>query len=201
VTVTANETGTGIEIGTGTETEAIILPGHHHHVHLEEETHTLHLLEMTPIASTTTVMSAPGEREDGNQTEGLRSVGMTGLGRAMNLLGGDGGAGEVVFRRAEGVATMEEGAGESAIRSEIGTMVGVPGVESMTGITMIDEDSMIGRDQVCIELRILHVKIQMNVVGSTIRLQNLLVVHTHPDGTAGHLLLMTALIGIHRDLR
>jgi len=156
--VTANET----EIETETETEAIILPGHHHHAHLEEEIHTLHLLEMTPIASTTTVMSAPGEREDGNQTEGFRSVGMTGLGRAMNLLEGDGGAVEVVFRRAEGVATMEEEAGEPAIRSEIGTMEGGPEVGSMTGITMIDEDSMIGRDRVCIELRILHVKVRLH---------------------------------------
>lgn len=96
----------------------------------------------------------------------------------------------------------EEGAGESAIRSETGTMEGGAGVGIMTGITMIDEDSMIGRDRVCTGRRILHVKIQMNVVGSIIRLQScLLVVRTRPDGTAGHLLLMAALIDIHRDLR
>lgn len=41
----------------------------------------------------------------------------------------------------------------------------------------------------------------MNAVGSTIRLLGLLVVHTHPGDTAGHLLLMAALIDIHRDLR
>lgn len=103
-----------------------------------------------------------------------------------------------MFRRAEGLVTMEEEeAGEPAIQSEIGTMEGEGGVGSMTGITMIDEDSMIERDRVCIE-RILLVKIQTNVVGSTIRLQSL---HTHPDGTAGHLLLMAALIDIRRDLR
>lgn len=191
-TVSANE--------TETEIEAIILPGHHHHVRLEEEIPTLHLLETIPTASTTTVMSAP-EREDGSLTEGFRSVGTIGLGRAMNIQGGDEGAEGVVFHHAEGVVTMEEEAGESAIRSEIGTMEGGEKVGNMTGITMIDEDSMIGRDRVCIELRILHAKIQMNVVGSTIRLQSLLVVHTHLDDTAGHLLLMAAFIGIHRDLR
>lgn len=192
-TVTAKERETGIEV--------IILPGHHHHVHLEEEIPILRLLEMIPTASTTTVMNALEERGDGSQTEGFRSVGTIGLGRAMNIQEGDEGAGGVVFHRAEGVVTTEEQAGESAIRSEIGTMEGGKGVGSMTGITMIDEDSMIGRDRVCIELHILHVKIQMNTVGSTIRLQSLLVVHTHLDDTAGHLLLMAALIGIHRDLR
>lgn len=95
----------------------------------------------------------------------------------------------------------EEGAGESAIQNETGTMVGGAGVASMTGITMIDEDSMIKRDQVCTGRRILHVKIQTNVVRSTIRLQSLLVVHTRLDGTADHPLLMAALIDIHQDLR
>jgi hypothetical protein len=95
----------------------------------------------------------------------------------------------------------EEGAGEVAIRSETGTMEGGAGVGIMTGITVIDEDSMIGRDRVCTGRRILHVKIQTNVIGSTIRLQNLLVVHTRLDDTAGHLLLMAALIDIHQDLR
>lgn len=198
----ASETGTGTENEIETEIEVITLPGHHHHVRLEEETPTRHLLETTPIASTITVTSAPGEREDGNQTEGLRSVGTTGLGRAMSIQGGGEGAGGVVFHRAEGIPTVVvEEAGEAAIRSEIGTMEGGEGVESMTGIITIDEDSMIGKDRVCTELRILHVKIQMNAVGSTIRLSGLLVVHTHPGDTAGHLPLMAALIDIHPDLR
>ncbi|KAG2158143.1 uncharacterized protein EDB93DRAFT_1100911 [Suillus bovinus] len=188
LTATAIET----EIENETETEAITLPAHHHHVRLEEETPTPHLLETILTASTTTVTSAQGEREDGSQIEGLQTVGMTGLGHAMSIQGGDEGAGGVVFRRAEGISTMVEDAGEAAIRSEIGIMEGGEEVGSMTGIIMIDEDLMIGRDRVCTELRILHVKIQMNAVGSTTRLQDLLVVHIHPDGTADRLLLMTA---------
>lgn len=67
-----------------------------------------------------------------------------------------------MFRRVEGITTMEEeGAGESAIRSETGTMEGGAGVGIMTGITMIDEDSMIGRDRVCTGRRILHVKVRL----------------------------------------
>lgn len=151
--------------------------------------------------STTTVTSAPEEREGGSQTEGFRSVETTGPGRAMNIQGEDEDVGEDVFRRAEEAATVEEEVGEPAIRSETETMEGEAGVGNMTGITMIDEDLMTGRDRACAELRILHVEIQMNVAGSTTRLQSLLVVHTHPDVTAGRLLLMAALIGIHRDLR
>lgn len=65
-----------------------------------------------------------------------------------------------MFRRAEGIPTVVvEEAGEAAIRSEIGTMEGGEGVGSMTEIITIDEDSMIGRDRVCTELRILHVKV------------------------------------------
>lgn len=149
----------------------------------------------------TTVTSAPEERGGGSQTEEFRSVETTGLGRVMNIQGEDEDVGEDVLRRAEGVATAEEEVGEPAIRSETETTEGEAGVGNMTGITMIDEDSMTRRDRVCAELRIPHVEIQMNVVGSTIRLQSLLVVHTHPDGTAGRLLLMAALFDIHRDLR
>jgi hypothetical protein len=57
---------------------------------------------------------------------------------------------------------MEEGAGESAIRSETGIMEGGAGVGIMTGTTMIDEDSMIGRDRVCASRRILHVKVRLH---------------------------------------
>jgi hypothetical protein len=144
-----------------TETEVTTLPGHHHLVRPGEETPTLHLLETTPTASTTTATSAPEEREGGSQTEGFRSVGTTGHGRVMRMWGGDEGAGGVVFRRVEGITTTEEGAGESAIRSETGTMEGGEGVGIMTGITMIDEDSMIGRDRVCTGRRILHVKVRL----------------------------------------
>lgn len=67
-----------------------------------------------------------------------------------------------MFRRVGGITTREEeGAGESAIRNETGTMEGGAGVGIMTGITLIDEGSMIGRDRVCAGHHILHVKVRL----------------------------------------